>query len=284
LRVPTELEASMLVIGDELLAGYVEDRNTPWLAERLRAHGVPLTRVHMIPDTFEAIDEALRAELARSRPRLVFTSGGLGSTPDDVTFEAVAASLGREVVADPVLAARMDEIARRTSAHGVEVDEVFRRHLGRMARVPEGSRVLDPQGRWIPSAVVDVDGGVDMPGGASIVILPGVPAAFRSLFEEVVAPTMVAGRRVPPTVEEIEHELPESLLNAAFVRLLETRPEVRLGSYPGRPMIVRLTGPPDAVAAAADEIREAIEAITRTDAGARLVAAWRERRRREDPS
>jgi molybdenum cofactor synthesis domain-containing protein len=271
----------MIVIGDELLAGYVEDRNSPWLAERLRALGVPLVRVQMVPDTFEAIGEALGAELAHTRPRLVFTSGGLGPTPDDITFEAVAVSLGRDLVEDPDLSARMDQIAERTLASGVEVDAEFRTHLGRMARIPDGATVLDPQGRWIPSAVVDVDGGADVPGGASIVILPGVPAAFRSLFDEVVAPARVAGRRTPPAVEEVEHELPESLLSSAFVRLMDAHPDVQLGSYPGRPMIVRLTGPAASVAAAASDLRATIDAITATDAGARLVEAWRDRQRDE---
>jgi molybdopterin-biosynthesis enzyme MoeA-like protein len=209
----------------------------------------------------------------------VFTSGGLGPTPDDITFEAVAASLGRDLVEDPDLSARMDQIAERTLASGVEVDTGFRTHLGRMARIPEGAIVLDPQGRWVPAAVVDLDGGADAPGGASIVILPGVPAAFRSLFDEVVAPARVAGRRTPPAVEEIEHELPESLLSSAFVGLMDVHPDVQLGSYPGRPMIVRLTGPAASVAAAASGLRAKIDAITSTDAGARLVDAWRDRQR-----
>ncbi len=85
------LEASVVVIGDEILSGYVHDANSGWLAERLRVHGVPLTRVSVVPDEHEAIDEALQAELARSRPRLIITSGGIGSTPDDLTYEAVAA-------------------------------------------------------------------------------------------------------------------------------------------------------------------------------------------------
>jgi molybdopterin-biosynthesis enzyme MoeA-like protein len=57
------LAASIIVIGDEILGGYVTDTNSPWLAERLRLHGVPLSRVHVVPDTADAIDEALQLEL-----------------------------------------------------------------------------------------------------------------------------------------------------------------------------------------------------------------------------
>ncbi len=102
------LRASIVVIGDELLGGFVRDSNSHFLARRLRAHGVPLDRVQVVPDEYPAIDEALQAELARSRPRLVLSTGGIGSTPDDITFEAVARSLGREVVEEPRIAERLE--------------------------------------------------------------------------------------------------------------------------------------------------------------------------------
>jgi molybdenum cofactor synthesis domain-containing protein len=133
------LEASILVIGDELLGGYVPDRNSPWLATRLRAHGVPLNRVHVVPDDAGAIDEALTAELARARPRLIVTSGGIGSTPDDLTYEAVAASLGRELVEDPTIGARIDAALAWTREQGMEVTDRFAWHLRRMARIPRGA-------------------------------------------------------------------------------------------------------------------------------------------------
>jgi molybdopterin-biosynthesis enzyme MoeA-like protein len=75
------VHASIVAIGDEILEGFVRDTNSGWLAERLRQVGVTLDRVVVVPDDVGAIVETLRAELSRSRPRLVFTSGGIGTTP-----------------------------------------------------------------------------------------------------------------------------------------------------------------------------------------------------------
>lgn len=264
----------MVVVGDEILEGYVTDSNSPWFARRLRAHGVPLSRVQVVPDDPDAIDEALQAELVRARPRLVVTSGGIGSTLDDVTYEAVAASLGRELVEDPVIAARIDAALGWTAHQGVEVTEDLAWHLKRMARIPAGSRLLAADTGWAPGVAVDVDGGSDTPGGATIVVLPGVPREFRTLVEGSVEPQLLAGRRDVPAVAEIEHELPESALNLTFATLVERFPDVKLGSYPGTPMLIRLSGDPANVAAAERFVRDELAAFVATPGGAQLAAAW----------
>lgn len=271
------LEASILVIGDELLGGYVTDANSPWLARRLRAHGVPLTRVHVVPDDAAAIDEALTAELARSRPRVILTSGGIGSTPDDLTYEAVAASLGRDLVEDATIGERIDGALAWTRAQGLEVTDRYAWHLRRMARIPAGSRLLLRDQGWAPGVAVDVGGGA-LAGGATVVVLPGVPSEFRAIVAEVVEPQLLAGRNRPPTVVELDHPFPESALNLVFERVLAEHPEVKLGSYPGRRMLVRLSGPAPAVEAAAELVATEIAALEASPGGARLASAWSGRR------
>jgi len=259
----------MLVIGDEILGGFVTDTNSPWLADRLRPLGVPLERVHVVPDDADAIAEALHAELARPRPRVIVTSGGIGSTPDDITYEAVAAALDREVVLDATLAAAMRGIVERTRERGFAAGDVFEHHVMRMARIPAGSRLMPRDGGWTPAVCVDVDGGSDAPDGrgATVVVLPGVPSEFRALLGDAVEPTLLAGRNEVPHVVELTHHFPESLLNETFVAMQARHPDVRLGSYPGRPMIVRLTGPEDEVLAAAALVRDALAALEAAGAG-----------------
>jgi hypothetical protein len=75
--------------------------------------------------------------------------------------------------------------------------------------------------------------------------------------------------------EVIEHGLPDSSLNLTFADVLERHPSVKLGSYPGTPMLVRLTGPSDEVAAAEQLVRSALDDLLASPGGARLVAAWR---------
>lgn len=272
--MPDELlRASIVVIGDELLGGFVRDSNSHFLAQRLQVHGVPLERIHVVPDEFGAIDEALQAELGRSRPRLVLTTGGIGSTPDDITFEAVARSLERRVVTEPRIAERLEGALAWTESRGLEVDEAARHQFLRMARVPEGARMVSTDS-WVPAVTVEVDGGIDEPGGATIVVLPGVPSQTRELVTRGVEPQLLADRNPGWTHEEVHHTFPESVLNPTFLRLAERHPDVKLGSYPGAPMVVRLQGEPDEVAAAAAFVRSEVDALAATDAGARIAAAW----------
>jgi molybdopterin-biosynthesis enzyme MoeA-like protein len=269
------LEASIVVIGDEILGGFVQDTNSGWAATRFQAHGVPLTRIHTIPDRLDAIDEVLQHELRRSRPRVVVTSGGIGSTPDDLTYEGVAASLGRELVADPTLTGRIEAALEWTRQQGIDVTDAFAWHMMRMARIPEGAQLV-PHGGWAPGVRLDVDGGAD-DDGVTVVVLPGVPSQFRAIFGEGVEPHLLAGRNEIPTVREITHGFPESALNLCFDRVGKDHPSVALGSYPGVPMMVRLSGPDEAVELAADQVSSYIRQLEADPAGARLAAAWADR-------
>lgn len=270
------LEASILVIGDEVLGGFVQDTNSGWLAGRLRTHGVALTRVHTVPDDLGAIDEVLQTELRRSRPRVIVTSGGIGSTPDDLTYESIAASLGRDLVVEDTIAERIEGALQWTREQGIEVSEEFAWHMQRMSRIPDGGRLLRYDG-WAPGVLVDVDGGVALPGGATIVILPGVPSQLRRIFREAAEPLLLEGKNPVPAVHEITHGFPESALNLCFAAVMERHPDVKLGSYPGTPMVVRLMGPVAAVDAAADQVQTYIDELEGSPAGARLAAAWAER-------
>lgn len=269
------LEASILVIGDEILGGFVHDTNSPWLAERLREHSVPLTRVHVVPDDFEAIDEALQSELRRSRPRIVLTTGGVGSTPDDVTYEAVAASLGLGLEEQPAMADRVRAALQWTERQGVEVDDEFAWHMHRMARVPAGASVVSVDSAWVPGVRVDRDGGFEQ-DGQTVVILPGVPSQVRAIVRGGIEP-LLHGWNEELVHRELVHSFPESALNLCFARLMERYPDVKLGSYPGVPMVVRLSGRKNRVEDAYGELRAYVTELESDPGGARLQEAWVER-------
>lgn len=270
------LFASMIVIGDELLGGYVADANSPWLAELLRDYGVPFERIHVVGDDLAAINEALTTELGRARPRLIVTSGGIGSTPDDITYTAVAASLKRPLVRDETMAERVEQALEWSRQNGLDVDDAFASHMYRMAEIPQGARLIYREDGWLPAVLVEVDEGL-VGGGVTIAILPGVPREFRSIMTETVGPNLLAGVNPLPIVREIQHRLPESALNAVFRRLIDAFPHVKLGSYPGYPMIVRLSGFGDDVRAAAAMVDTELEALMAGPAGAKLEAAWQRR-------
>lgn len=87
--------AAALIVGNEVLTGKVEEANVAVLARMLFEIGITLRRVVVVPDEIETIAAELNA--LRSAHDLVFTSGGVGPTHDDITIDAVAHALGRKV-------------------------------------------------------------------------------------------------------------------------------------------------------------------------------------------
>lgn len=273
----SRVHASIVVVGDEILGGFVQDTNSGWLAGRLRLGGIPLDRIVTIPDSVEVISEALGQELARKRPRVVFTSGGIGSTPDDLTMAAVARCLDLELVPEPTLDAHVAGALGWHASQGVEVSPEQAGAMRKMALVPAGSYLLPGAGETFPGVAVDVDGGLDSDTGAAVVILPGVPALFQRIAVEGVEPELLAGRGTPEHVVEVSHSYPESMMTPLLDRLGRDFPGVHVGSYPGRECVVRLRGEREPVEEAAAAVRAFLDELGASPGAERLQAAWRAR-------
>jgi len=267
------LRASIVVIGDEILSGHVRDANSGWLAERLQAHGVPLDRVATVPDDEAAIGEHLDLELARSRPRVLLTSGGIGSTPDDRTLPAIASFLGRALVPEPSLDAAVTQRLDERAAAGRALDPAHAAALRSMALVPEGASLIGAGG-FSSAVAVDLAGGSDATEGATIVVLPGIPGELQRITREAVEPELLAGRGQPVHTEELTHPFPESLLTPTLARLTEQHPGLHVGSYPGSEVVVRLSGPREEVTAAMDEVRAAVAALAAEPQAREQAASW----------
>lgn len=198
--------AAALAIGNELLNGKVQESNLHPLATTLRALGIRLNRTHTIGDDLELIAREVR-ELSASHD-VLFTSGGIGPTHDDVTIAGVAAAFGVAVEHHPELTTMLER------TYG---DRLTPEHLA-MARVPAGARLLGTADiRW-PTVVMN-----------NVWILPGVPEIFRMKLAVVRAHLRGAeeffGRAVFTLLEEAE-------LKPLLDRVVEAHPEVEVGSYP----------------------------------------------------
>jgi nicotinamide-nucleotide amidase len=268
------LRASIVVIGDEILGGFVQDTNSGWIAGRCAALGIPLDRIVTVPDDAAAIDDALRTELARARPRVVLTSGGIGSTPDDLTLAAVAASLGTGMRTEPVIDARITQALEWTSAQGGTVTADHEHALRKMAQVPRDAYLLPGATGVAPGVAVDVDGGSGVPGGATVVVLPGIPGELRRIVTEGVEPALLAGRGRPLHVVELTHPYPESALSPALEEVVAGFPDVAVGSYPGPDCVIRLRGPRDRVEEAAVVVRTALAELDGDEGAAGMRSRW----------
>ncbi len=230
-RAPRRRTAAFLVIGNEILSGKVTDTNTRLLARLLREKGVALQRVLTIPDEPEVI-AAETAALAAGHD-LVFTSGGVGATHDDVTMEGVARAFGTGVIHHPRF---LDTLRQR----GLETTH---RDL---ARVPEGCELREGQsGAW-PVVVM-----------RNVWILPGLPPVFEKKLG-ILAECLPEGPRYFADEELVPR--PEEELIPLLDRLVAAYPTVEIGSYPGSEGTrITLDGDDgEAVADAARALREAL--------------------------
>jgi len=143
------------MVGNEILTGKIEDTNTRYLARRLFELGIALRQVVVCPDELDIIVRELNH--LRAAHDMVFTSGGVGPTHDDITIDAVAAAFGRPVVESP-------EIAAMIRAHFGDI--VTPAHL-RMANMPEGAELVRNAKSGWPTVLCE-----------NVYILPGVPEIF----------------------------------------------------------------------------------------------------------
>ena len=202
MKVPT---AAILVIGDEILSGKVEDANARLLIAELRELGVALRRILVVPDEIADVASAVR-KLSASFDH-VFTSGGVGPTHDDVTIAGIAAAFNCTVIRHP-------ELERRLKVFfGDNADE----SKLRMADVPENAELVEmPDWRW---PVLKC---------RNVYILPGVPELFRKKFL-----AMRERFRVEPFFSHAVYTLEEEFDIAAALReVADANPAVAIGSYP----------------------------------------------------
>ena len=88
------MKAEIISIGTELLLGEVSDSNSGYLASHLPLLGLELQQVSVVADDLARIVETLQEAISRSD--IIFTTGGLGPTEDDLTREAIAGLLGED--------------------------------------------------------------------------------------------------------------------------------------------------------------------------------------------
>jgi molybdenum cofactor synthesis domain-containing protein len=203
--VPVATAAAVL-IGNELLSGKVAEQNLAPLASTLGALGIRLTRACVIGDDRGQIASVVNT-LSTSHD-VVFTSGGVGPTHDDVTVEAVAQGFGVGTLLDPHLC----ELLRSVYGAACTDDHLL------MARVPVGSELRSsPEVRW-PTVVM-----------RNVWIMPGVPELFRMklliLRAHLSGPVATVSDQLLTLMEETD-------LKPLLDLVVERHPEVEIGSYP----------------------------------------------------
>ncbi|MDZ5812188.1 competence/damage-inducible protein A [Halorubrum sp. AD140] len=207
------MDAALITVGDELLSGDTVNKNANWLAGELSDRGVAVVRVLSVPDDRAVIAERVRAYAAAFDA--VIVTGGIGSTPDDVTMEAVADAFDREMVPTDLT---RESVERRLSAIRERVpDREFDVDVEAEAAIPEGSRPLLTDAGLAPGCVVE-----------GVYVMPGIPDELRATFATV--DDEFDGDRRSRFLYTVE---PESNIVPALEEAME-RFDVAVGCYPDR--------------------------------------------------
>lgn len=197
--------AGIIIIGNEILSGKTRDDNSVYLALELRALGVDLRLIEIVPDNIEVI--AARVAESSKAFDYVFTSGGVGPTHDDVTVQGVARALGLSTVANE----QMAELLRETC--GIRSNDA----ISKMCELPKGAELIADEDMLFPLIRV-----------ANVYVFPGVPEYLKLKFEAV----KERFRGEAFLLRRIFVNEEEFCIAHIIDRIDEAFPDVLIGSYP----------------------------------------------------
>jgi molybdenum cofactor synthesis domain-containing protein len=201
--------AGLLVVGDEILSGRTRDRNIGHIAATLTDLGIDLEEVRIVRDIIADIVAAVRA--LSERYDVVFTTGGIGPTHDDITADAIAEAFGAPLGHDPRAVALIEAHCARM---GIEINE----SRLRMARIPQGAELIANPVSAAPGFSI-----------RNVHVMAGVPSIMQAMLDGL-APRLPTSVRL--LSETIDPGRPEGDVAAVLSAVQEAHPAVRIGSYP----------------------------------------------------
>ena len=198
--------AAILTVGNEVIAGDVENTNGSWLARRLATLGIEVHLLATLRDDIDVIAEFL-GQHARLH-EVVLVTGGLGGTPDDLTREAVAAAFGVGQRPLPELAERLHA---RFEPRGLG------EYASRWANLPEGADPLENPLGGAPGFVLE-----------NVYVMPGLPSEMEAMFESIEG----RFRGEPIATWRRSYETGEGQIVDLLEQVTREHARVSVGSYP----------------------------------------------------
>src|SRR5436309_13138141 len=245
------MQVALLNAGTELVLGDVHDAHLAFIAREIFPLGLRIEERRTVPDT-----EAIRHTLTELFPRceILFVTGGLGPTTDDITREMVAESLGLELHQDPQL---LGSLRRRLRIRGIK----WAAGIARQSNVPAGAQVLPNENGSAPGLYLkaNINPRITSP---HVFVLPGPPRELQPMFRKYDMPILRS--LVPPSalLERRVYRIAgvgESLVEEAIGKKILAIPGIELG-YCARPgeVEVRIIGKAEAIEQADAIIRSTL--------------------------
>ncbi|UTW56579.1 molybdopterin-binding protein [Kordiimonas sp. SCSIO 12610] len=201
------VKAALLIIGDEILSGRTQDKNTSYIATWLNEAGIQLSEVRIVPDIEDEIVHAVNR--LRAKYDYLFTTGGIGPTHDDITAEAMGAAFELPVHNHP------EAYARLLAYYG---EENFTDARQRMTRVPEGGELIENPVSIAPGFKIE-----------NVFVMAGVPKVMQAMLEKL-RHHLKGGRKVHSKTVTIH--APESVIADTLGNIEASVEGISIGSYP----------------------------------------------------
>jgi len=203
------LSAGVLLIGNELLSGSIQDKNLAHIAITLEQRGIRVRETRIVPDIEQEIVDALNQ--LRSKFDYVFTTGGIGPTHDDITSDSVAKAFD----VDNVLVQEVyDIINGYLTQKGVE----FTPAAQRMAFAPQGAQIIKTEHSIVPGYRMD-----------NVFVMAGVPSIMRIMLDSIVK-ELKTGLTILSSA--VHANVGEGEIAAALEAIQLENQDIDIGSYP----------------------------------------------------
>lgn len=168
----TNMNAGIIIIGDEILIGQVVDINSSWISREMNKIGFRTETVITVGDDGKSISDAI--DTCLDVADVVFMTGGLGPTKDDITKKVICEKFGTELVLNEQVLANVAEMLGR---RGIALTENNRGQ----ALVPATATVINNAVGTAPGIMMERNGKL-------LFSMPGVPFEMRYLMEHEIIP------------------------------------------------------------------------------------------------
>lgn len=244
------MKAEILTIGDEILIGQITNTNSVWIAQQLNLIGVRVVHMATVSDEAEAIRKAFDDALLRAD--IVFITGGLGPTKDDVTKKVFADYFGVPLVLDEKVLEQVDSFFTK---RGRVLSEINRQQ----AFVPKGCTVIPNRNGTAPGMWIKKNNTV-------FISMPGVPYEMKAMVTDTILPKIQAENTLP----HIYHKsvLTQGIGESVIAEMVESwedalaEKNIKLAYLPQPGMVrLRLSGSGEDPQALQQKIEQEIESL-----------------------
>ena len=162
----------LISVGTEILLGNIVNSNAAYLSEKCAGLGLSCYYQDVVGDNEERLCETIRTAL--SRADILLLSGGLGPTQDDLTKEAAAKVLGKQLYLHEESKTAIQQFFDK---RGLEITD----NNWKQAMVPEGCIVVDNPNGTAPGIIMAEN-------GKHVILMPGPPGEMIPMFERSIMP------------------------------------------------------------------------------------------------